>query len=60
MEDHTTAPLYRLEADPSKPSAPREQWIADFMACPGWTRDSATALFDRMTRARTLREVQPE
>lgn len=58
-ESQTTAPLYRLESDSSKPAVPKDQWIADFATAPGWTTDSATALFDRMTRAGTLREVNP-
>jgi hypothetical protein len=60
MSDSTkTAPLYALESDRSKPAVPKDQWIADFATAPGWTTDSATALFDRMTRAGTLREVNP-
>lgn len=58
-EPTATEPLYRLESDWSKPAVGRNQWIADFATTPGWTTDSATALFDRMTRAGTLREINP-
>ena len=58
MTDETT-PLYRMENDPSKPAVSRDQWISDFLRTPGWNMDSAIALFDRMTRAGTLKEVQP-
>lgn len=54
-----TEPLFRLESDWSKPPVGRDQWIADFATAPGWTTDSATALFDRMIRAGTLREIYP-